>query len=108
MLQTSPSRHDQEARALRERLELAVLGDDDRVCAEAARALVSFVTDHPEYLLCTLIPESVPVAAEEAKRIESKFESRCKACRALIVPGAECFYTPGEKGVSCLKCGAKP
>ena len=107
-LAAAPYRVDQDARALRERLEFAVLGDDDRACAEAARALVRFCDDHPEYRVCTLIPEGSPAPAETAKRIAARFETRCKACRAPIAPGAECFWTPGEQGVACLKCGGKP
>jgi hypothetical protein len=106
MLPNSPSKCDQDARALRERFELVVLGDDDRAIAEAARALFWFCADRPEYQLLRLHPIEDPAAApSEAKRIESQFESRCKGCRVLIVPGQSCLWTPGEKGVSCLACG---
>ncbi len=108
MLPNSPSRIDQDARALRERFELVVLGDDDSVIAVAARALFWFCADHPEYALCRLWPpaeEAAKVAAEPPKRIESKFEGRCKACETFIAPGETVFWKPGEKGVACLKCG---
>jgi hypothetical protein len=110
VLPNSPSRVDQEAHALRERFELVVLGDDDRAIAEAARALFWFCAEHKEYRLMSFWPPADAVETARAnedgpKRIESKFESRCKGCRALIVPGEDAFWTPGEKGVSCLKCG---
>jgi hypothetical protein len=105
MLAAAPYRVDQDARALRERLELAVLSDDDHACAEAARALVQFCADHPEDVLCTMLPESLPAKPETAKRIESKYEGRCKACDARVIPGEFVLWTPGEKGVRCLRCG---
>lgn len=106
MLPSSPSKIDQEARAVRERFELVVIGDDEHAIAEAARALFWFTADHPEYVLCRLHPAIDPAPVQpEAKRIESKFGGRCRGCGALIVPGDDAFWTPGEKGVSCLKCG---
>ena len=108
MLASAPDRRDQDARALRERLEFAVLGDDDRACAEAARALVAFCADHPEYRLCTLIPESAPVTTEsDAKRIVSKYAGRCTGCGKPYAEGATVFWTPGKKGALCLGCGGK-
>ena len=110
MLPNSPSRVDQEARALRERLELVVLGDDDRAIAEAARALFWFCADHPEYALCRLWPpadavEAKPVDEDGPKRITSKFDGACKRCRARVSAGDVCIWTPGEKGVLCESCG---
>jgi hypothetical protein len=105
VLTNSPSRIDQDAHALRERFELVVLGDDDRAIAEAARALFWFCAEHREYRLMSFWPPAESAPVETAKRIESKFEGRCKVCRALIVPGEDAFWTPGEKGVKCLKCG---
>lgn len=108
MLPNAPYRVDQDARALRERFELVVLGDDDRAIAEAARALFWFCADHPEYVLCRLHPAIDPTPAEpEAKRIQSKYEGRCKGCGKLIVPGEEVLWTPGEKGVTCLACDGR-
>jgi len=105
MLAAAPYRVDQDARALRERLELLALGDDDRACAEAARQLVQFCADHPEYVLCALLPESTPAAPEPAKRIESQYAGRCKRCDARVIPGEIVLWTPGEKGIQCLRCG---
>lgn len=105
MLPSSPSKVDIDARALRERFELVVLGDDDRAIAEAARALFWFCAEHKEYALCRLWPPADVPVVEQPKRIASKFESHCKGCSVFIAPGSECFWTPGEKGVSCLKCG---
>lgn len=105
MLPNSPSRVDQDAHALRERFELVVLGDDDRAIAEAARALFWFCAEHKEYRLMSFWPPAESATVETAKRIESKYESRCKGCRALIVPGEEAWWVPGQRGVSCLKCG---
>jgi hypothetical protein len=100
---------DVQARQLREALEWLVLGDDDRAIANAARALCIFCADHPEYVLCRLHPAIDPTPVEpEVKRIQSKYEGRCKGCKAVIVPGEEVLWTPGEKGVTCLKCGGKP
>jgi hypothetical protein len=67
--------------------------------------LVAFCDQHAEYMLCALIPESSAPKPEPAVRIASKFSGRCKACSAFITPGDEVFFTPGEKGVICLKCG---
>ncbi len=105
MLPNSPTRTDQDARALRERFELVVLGDDDRAIAEAARALFWFCADHPEYALCRMYPPADVVVVEAPKRIASKFDGACKLCTKLVIAGDECFWTPGEKGVLCLKCG---
>lgn len=108
MLPNSPSKVDQDARVLREAFEWLVQGSDDHAIANAARELYWFCKDHPEYALCRMWPPAETAAApvvEGPKRIESKYEGRCKGCRALIVPGEDAFWTPGEKGVVCLKCG---
>lgn len=106
MLPTSPSKIDQEARVLREAFEWLVLGDDDTAIANAARALFWFCADHPEYVLCRLHPAVDPTPVEpEVKRIASKYEGRCKGCGKLVIPGEEVLWVPGEKGVTCRKCG---
>jgi hypothetical protein len=110
MLATSPNKVDQDARVLREAFEWLVLGDDDRAIAAAARALFWFCKQNPEYALCRMWPpadavEAKPVDTDGPKRIESKFDGACKLCRKLVIAGDECFWTPGEKGVTCLKCG---
>lgn len=105
MLPTSPSKIDIEAKALRERFELVVLSDDDGKIADAARALHFFASEHREYQLLALVPESMPAKAEEPKRIASKYSGRCKGCGERYEQNASVYWTPGEKGVLCFKCG---
>jgi len=105
MLSASPDRRDQDARALRERLELLALGDDDRACAEAARQLVQFCVDHPEYVLCAMLPESAPAPAEAPRKLVSQYDGRCTACRSRYSAGDLVFWTPGKPGALCLGCG---
>jgi hypothetical protein len=108
VLPASPSKVDIEAKALRERFELVVLGDDDVKIADAARAMHFFCSDHPEYRVLSLVPEYVAPAAEKPKRIASKYAGRCKGCGERYRQGAEVMWTPGEQGVLCLQCGGKP
>lgn len=96
------------ARALRERFELVVLGDDDHAIADSARALFWFCAENSEYALCRMWPPAEAARPVEPKRIATKFETRCKGCSVFLVPGAEVWWMPGEKGVSCLKCGGTP
>ena len=107
MLASSPYRVDQDARALRERFELAVVSDDDRATAEAARALFWFCAEHPEYVLCALVPlvSEASEAAEKPVLMSSRYSGRCKACSSPIDVGDPVFWTPGEKGVACKRCG---
>lgn len=108
MLAASPDRRDQDARALRERLELLALGDDDRACAEAARQLVAFVADHPEYRLCAMIPESAPVVEGAPRKLASQYDGRCNACRSRYSVGDLVWWTSGKSGALCVGCGGKP
>ena len=96
---------DQKARVLREAFEWLVIGDDEHAIAEAARALFWFCSDHPEYVLCRMWPPDETPVVEAPRRIASRYEGRCKRCNAFVVPGEEVWWMPGEKGVSCLKCG---
>jgi hypothetical protein len=107
MLPSAPYRPDQQARALRERLELAAVRTDDVECARAARDLVAFCGEHPEYRLCALVPFAGPPTAPEpsdAKQITSRYDARCKRCQRLIVAGETCMWTPGERGITCPSC----
>jgi hypothetical protein len=105
MLSNSPSKVDQDARVLREAFEWLVVGGDDHAIANAARELYWFCKDHPEYAICRMWPPADVPVVEAPKRIASKFGSHCKGCSVFIAPGSECWWTPNEKGVACLKCG---
>lgn len=104
-LQRAPYSVDQEALALRDRFELAVIRDDDKACAEAARALFWFCADHPEYRIFQLAPSAATALPEKPQRIVSKYDGRCRRCTRLIVVGEIVFWTPGTKGADCSKCG---
>lgn len=106
-LPTSAYRPDQDARALRERLELVVLGDDEHAIAEAARALVRFCWDHPEYPVCSFRPESLPPRAEPPKRILSKFPWTCRGCGKRFAVDSWMWWSEADKGTRCDTCGSK-
>lgn len=93
------------ARQLREKLERLVLGDDDAAIVLVARAMVAHCQNNPEYALCRMWPPDETPVVEAPKRIASRYEGRCKRCNAFVVPGEEVWWMPGEKGVSCIKCG---
>lgn len=93
---------------LRERLELAVVRGDERECAEAARALVHFCEEHPEYSMLRLIPGFEPAGTpKKPQRIASQYETRCRVCSQRVTPGDFVFWTSGERGVLCLRCGGE-
>jgi DNA-directed RNA polymerase subunit RPC12/RpoP len=106
-LPSAPYKPDQDARALRERFELAAVRDDTKSLADAARELYWFCAEHSEYRLLALVPTASP-EAESAKLIPAKFEGRCKTCSRHIVPGEMVLWTAGERGVACKRCGDKP
>lgn len=93
------------ARELRERFELACVRTDDQAAAEAARELVRFCSENPEYRLMWLVGDASKPAAK--KTIRSQFPGRCRTCSASHVPGDEVCWTPGVNGVECVSCGGK-
>ncbi len=107
MLASAPHKVDIEARALRERFELVVIGDDDSAIAEAARALFWFCSQNPEYVLCAFVPEHGKPTVEAPKRIPSKYAGVCKTCNSPIAINQSVYWTPGQSGVECARCGTK-
>lgn len=103
-LPTSPHRADQEARALRERLELAALGDDDLACSEAARAVVAFATDHIEYRVLALIPELAPVNPTFGTAFPARFAGACAICQRPVAEGSPICVRDSDRAVAHARC----
>jgi hypothetical protein len=101
---TSAHPVDLEARTLRERFRHLVINGSDRDIARCARELAAFSAAHPEYPLLALVPYGAS-EPEPAKQIQSQYAGHCKACRSYVAPGDTVYWTPGEKGVSCERCG---
>ncbi len=101
-LATSAYRPDIEARELRERFDLACVRGDEHEIVEAAKALVRFRAEHPEYELLKLVPCELG-KPEPVRQIESQYDGRCKACGSRYSRG-DLIYWSSESGARCGGC----
>lgn len=97
---------DAEARRARESWELAVVRNDAPATLEASKEMLRIVEVDPDYVILGLIPvQRAAPQAEGPRAIMAQFDGACRQCRAPVKAGADCWFTPGVKGVLCSKCG---